>query len=286
VKAETVADSDAATAPPFQQVVGPLSDLGGTLAAGSGLSVALGAGNQVTSQSSAQSGCCSPLVGDGDRLPYAWDQASGPASASIGFTAGALGGNLLRLNASGLGTVDVDPVNTARHVISNGTVAVPAADVGTLGVAGVPCGSAVSVTGATVTAQSEAGPTAAPPSVSGSNLQVTVCDTGPLGVAVPRTFTVTPGVAFNQTASAAFHVNVPLMGDTVVSFQTTVQGGQPSTSSTSSGGNITTASANLSNWMVIHVRLTIQQSSTSLADLNVDVNYGRLATSAQYQPGS
>ncbi|MBI2168228.1 MAG: hypothetical protein HYU28_01825 [Actinobacteria bacterium] len=286
VTAETVADNDAGTAAPLQDEDGPVSDLGGTVSAGTPLSLSLGSTGTVSSQSSAQS-CvlCVPSVGDGDGLLYAVDSADGAASMAANFQAGSLRGPLVDVDSAGssTATIDSDVVGAGQHVSSTGRLVVPALDL--VGITGGPVGftSAISVGGVDVSATASAGLSVSSPGVSGSAVSLQVYDTGALGVPTYRSISVTPGVSLSDEASVSFNVGGGLVPLNTVSLDTTVEAAQASTDSSVSGGTTTSAEANLTNWLVISVHLVIVEAGTTVADLTVELDYGRIVAQAGYE---
>lgn len=287
VKAETVADNDGGTAPPLQDAEGPLSSAGGTTSAGTPLSLSLGATGSVISKSSAQS-CtsCTPSVGDGDGLLYADDTASGPATMDAGFDSGLVEGSLAGVDSAGssTATVDADAVAGDRKVASTGRLVVDAVDLVTLSPAPSGYTSAVSIGAVDVTATAQAGPTAGTPSVSGSAVSVQVYDTGANGEPGYRMFTVTPGEESEEEAGVTFEVGGGADPVAQVTLETTVRSGEASTDSTSSGGVVTDAEADLSNWFVVTVRLLVVEAGVTVADLTVELDYGRIVARAGYTP--
>lgn len=287
VSAETLADNDGGTAAPLRDAEGPLTDLGGELSAAPALTVQWGATNEVTSQSAAEAcATCTPSIGDGDGSPYANDRALGPAFLQVDCVAGLLQGSLVRLGAGGssTATVDVDQVSGGRRVTSRGSLEVPAVDLVTLTPAPPGYTTAASVTGLSVTAEAQAGPTALSPSVTGGPVAVQVYDTV-LGAPAYRSITFDPGVdTVAETASVTFDVSGGALGLVRVSLETTVQAGGASTDVTRDGSEITRAEATLSNWFSIEVHLVVQQAGETVADFVIVLDYGRLAATAEYLP--
>ena len=289
VKAETLADDDGGTVAPVRHSVGPLSDVGGTVSVGSLLQLVVGGTNNVTSKSGAQScSTCSPAVGDGDGLFYATDEAAGPASAQIGFLGGLLSGNLMQIDAAGAATatVDADPVTPDHLVSSTGRLQIPGVRLVTLG-ALAPLGFSAGVTIAAVdvTATAAAGPTAAAPAVTGGPVPVQMCDNGFLGTLTTRTVTVTPGNNLSETESCSFAISGLLGALANVSLTTTVQAQSASKARTPSTGTITHGEAYLTNWLTVTTRLVSTELGITTIDLTVEVDYGRIAASADH-PGA
>lgn len=297
IKAETVVDNDAGTAFPLHDAKGPLSGTAGTLSAGTPLQLTLGSTTGVTSKGSAQS-CttCSPAVGDGDGLVYGDDVANGAASMGVPFVSGVVSGSLVSVGAPGsaTATTDSDAVAADQRITATGRLTFPQVDLVTLGLTAAddddggllaPVGftAGVRVGAVDVTAQAQAGPTALAPSASGGAVQVTVYDTV-LGVPAYRTVTITPGSGTSDAASVTFNVVDPVLGTTAaVTLDTTITAGTKSTSSQSSGGAITSASASLTNWFVVQTRLRVVQAGSTLADLTIELDYGRLVATAKYE---
>lgn len=290
VKADTVADNDAGTdpEPAARHVDGPKGDLGSTITAGSPLSVSLGATGSVVSRSAAVScATCSdpPPVGDSDGFPYADDHADGPGSMAAGFEAGILSGNLVGSDAAGwaAATIDQDPVTGGSLVTSVGNLVVPEVDLVTLSLAPMGFTSAVNVSGVDVTATAEAGPTASTPSVTGSTITVSMYETDLLGVGSYTSTSFNPGDTVAETATATFDVLDSVLGITnTVTLETTVSAGSANTSHQTDGSStITEAEANLTNWFTVQVRLVIEELGTTVADLTVELDYGRVVASAE-----
>lgn len=285
VRAETLADNDGRTAPPLQHQHGPFTYAGGTVSAGPALSMGTGSTASVASYGSAES-CtiCSPSIGDGDALLYASDVADGPASMTSGFDSGLVSGNLVGASSGGssTATIDADAVTGDQKMASSGRLVVPAIDLVSLSLAPVGFTSAVSVGSVDVTAAAQAGPTASAPSVTGNNVSVQVYDTGPLGVLEYRTIVVSPGQASEDTAEATFQVGGGLDPLVQVSLTTTVTSAEASTESTTSGGTITSGRANLTNWLVVTTQLLIVEAGITVADLTIEVDYGRVVAQAGY----
>lgn len=288
VKAETAADNDGGSPLPTpNQVVGPLSGASSTVSAGTALSMGTGATTSVASKSSGAS-CvtgCSPSVGDGDGLPYAFNEGESPSSMAADFSAGILTGKLVNVGSGGVATatIDQDTVSGKPFVDSLAELDVPAIDFLTLDLAPVGYTSAVHIDPVHVTAHAQAGETAGEPDVSGNAVQVTVYDTGLLGLAEYRTFSFSPGEPVNESAAVTFDVTSSLLGLTnTVSVETTVTAASESTSREPQiGGPITKAQANASNWFIVRTHVTITELGVTVADLTFELDYGRLGTLAQ-----
>ena len=283
VKAETGADNDAATAPPDHNPLGPIADPGGALTTGAALTSALGAGS-ARSLSTARScwSCYGPGVDDDDRLPYQWAQATGPATLSMPFTAGAVTGSLATAGAActtcSTVTLDRDDVSGATRLATTAAVAHPAIDVVTL--AGTLGGYAgmVRVGPTSVATSATSGPGALAPSFTGGAVAVQVYDTTTL---LPgyRTVAITPGTPSETTSHA-----VMVVGGALVVMDATIRSGPVVTLSTPSGGTLTEAQASLSNWLTIDVHLVVTGIGGTVADLDVTLDYGRVTARASYQP--
>ena len=284
--AQTAADNDGGTALPLRDTDGPTSYGGGTLAAGAALNLSLGSSASVDSKGAAEA-ClgCSPSVGDvSDLLVYGVNDADGPSSMGMGFAAGILAGALFNATSPGgaLATVDADTVAADQKIAATGRLTAPPVELVTLDLGPLGYTAAARVGAVDVTALAEAGPTAAAPSVSGNAVQVTVYDTVGAGLPADRVISFAPGEAVAETASANFNL-VSGITTSTVTLETTVTSGTKSTDSQTSGGVITNASASLTNWLTVTVHLTIVQAGLTLADVTVELDYGRLATSAQYE---
>lgn len=280
VTAETATDNDGGTVLPVQEVEGPTPASGGTVSSGSALSLVTGSGGSVTSSSSAEScTACAPPVGDGDLLVYGDDLAQGPASMSAGFTAGSLSGDLVKVGNGGSAraTVDSDPATTSQRMTATGRLVVPQIELVTLSAGPVGFTSGVQVSAVDASAQAQAGPAAAAPTVTGNAVSVTVYDTGALGVPTYRTVSITPGTASTHTASVSF-----LAGLATVTLDTTIASGAQSLSSQSSGGVVVSSSAGLSNWFIVTTRLRIVEAGVTVADLTIELDYGRLTAQTEY----
>lgn len=280
-KAETVADNDGGTAFPLQDEEGPTGDAGGDLNAGTALLLELDATAALTSESSAES-CvpCTPSVGDGDALLYGASVANGPASMAAAFDAGLVAGNLVQITDDGYATstIDADAAATDQRITSAGRLVVPQVDLVMLTDGPLGFTAGVRVESLDVTATSQAGPAAVAPSVTGDPITVTVYDTGVLGLPEYREITVTPGTSLSDSANVTFTA-----AGATVTLETTIVAGQASTSSESEPGTITQASASLTNWFVVTTHVQITELGVVVADLLVELDYGRIATTATYE---
>lgn len=282
-KIETEADSDGHGGTCLQDAAGPVSDSGGTLTAGSVFDVVLGSTSGVVSKSSAASGSsCAVVVGDGDGLLYGENDAPGAGSAAIGFAASFLDGNLVDIDSAGAAnaTLDSDAVSPDQKVSAQGRLTAPEIDLITLSPAPTGYTSAVNITGFDAAVGTEAGPTAAEPSVSGDQITVTYYDTDSFGFPTYRTVSFVPGDSLSRTGSVSFDVTLPPDVMTVT-LDTTITVASPSISPPG-GSPITAASAELTNWFVVTTRVQVVELGNTVADLTVDLDYGRIAATVEY----
>ncbi len=286
VKAETVADNDAATAPPDHNPLGPIANPGGTSTAAATLTSALGAGT-ARSLSTARScwSCYGAGADDDDRLPYQWAEATGPAALSMPFSAGLTTGSLV---TAGTGcatcstvTLDRDELGGQQQLATTAAVAQPAIDVVTLAGVGALLGYAgmVRVGPTTVRTSATSGPAALPPSFIAAPVIVKVYDTSVLPGY--KTVTITPGTPSETTSHA-----VVLAGAGLAVMDATIRSGPAVTLSTTipGGGALSEAQASLSNWLTISVHLVITVAALPVADLDITLDYGRVTARATYQP--
>lgn len=286
VKAETAADDDGDTKLPKQHVVGPLSHLGDSISSGTPLTLTTGSTNSVVSRSSAEScnvsGCTGGIVGDGDGLAYGYDHADGPSSMTAGFEAGVTTGNLVEAGNAGsaTGTVDEDPVSGGSLLSAVGNLVVPAINILTID-DGAPLdyAGAARISGVSATATAEAGSTADGPSVSGDPVTVSVYETTSLGSGYVD-ISFSPGDTVNETRTATLDVVDLDLLDTVT-LTTTVTAGAASTSTEIDGTTITKARADLTNWFTVKTRVVIEELGVTLADLTIEVDYGRIGAMAE-----
>ena len=278
------ADNDSGTAPSDTDQDGPNNAAAGSILAAPVLTASIGSGTaqaQATARScwSCQAGGTLP-VGDDDRLPYFAGVATGPANASLGFLTGLVGGSLLSIGtgcSAGCAavTVDRDDSGSNQRISSTASVSYPAVNIltflaGPLGYSGM-----VKIGGLSATATANAGPGASNPSVTTSPATVTVQYWNGLSYT---------NVSVNPAATAT--TTIPsvsfLASGTLVTASGTITSNKAVTSSSSSGGAITTASASLNNWLFVDLNVTI----AGLATLNLHLDYGRIAATAGYQPVS
>ena len=291
-KAQADSDNDAGTAPSETDQEGPTSAAAGTISVPPVLTLGLGSGSaqaQATARScwSCQDGGTLP-VGDDDRLPYFGGSATGPASLSLGFLSGLVGGNLLSVGTGcsvscATVTVDRDDAGGAARLASTAAVSFPALDLLTF-LAGSPLGYSgmvkIGVLNATATAG--AGPGAAAPTVAGAPVSIRLWDT--TGIPGYKTINVTPGAAPPATDPTA-HASINVLGTSVV-MDATVHWNKAVTSQASSGGAVTDAAASLTNWLFVDLRVQMTLLGLPIADLNLHLDYGRLAAVATYEPVS
>lgn len=288
VKANTSADNDGGTVIPVQDIEGPMGDLGDTLTTGDPLSVSFGSTGSVVSKSSADScavsGCVAGPIGDGDGLAYGYDYADGPASISAAFEAGVVTGTLIESGTAGsaTATIDQDAASASSLVSSVGHLAAPPMDLLVLDAGPLGFESAVKVSAVDVTATGKAGPSAASPSVTGDPITVSVYETTLLGSGYVDV-AISPGDQMTETISSTFDVVDDVLDVTnTVTIETTVTSGAASTSTQEEGATITKAQADLTNWLIVEVHVVVQDLlGNPLADLLIELDYGRLAVSAE-----
>jgi hypothetical protein len=279
-RAVSSADNDEGTPTPPEYDKQTVTDGAQTVSGGSGFNINYGGSNSGLSESAGRSlaaSSCASVLGN-DLLPFQCSDASGPSNASFGFIAGPVSGSLLSTSASAraTGTVDRTDLPSISRLTSKSNTKVPAIDVLTL--SGAPAGylGAARIGAADVTATANSGNGAAAPSISGAAVTVQLYDTAFGGY---KTLTVTPGTATSQTAAATFSI-----GGATVSITTTATAQDKVLTSTSDGtGAITHAEASIPNWLDIVVHIVITSGATTHADLTLDLDYGRLATTADYQ---
>jgi type II secretory pathway pseudopilin PulG len=289
---EADADNDSGTAPPDTDQDGPTSAASATISAGTALTVGLGSGTAQAQASARSCWSCQPggslPVGDDDRLPYFTGTATGPGTTSVDFLAGVVGGKLLSIGtgcAAGCATVTVDRDDSGanQRLASTASVSFPALSLMTFS-AGNPAGYSgmIRIGAVSATATANSGPGATSPSVTGTPVVVQMWDTATGGY---KNITVTPGdapPATDPTASASFSI----LGLSSVTMNATLHWNKAVTSESSSGGAITDASASLTNWLFVDLHVTITTLGVPVADLNLHLDYGRIAATAGYQPVS
>lgn len=287
-RADVVVDNDGGTPAPIHDIDGPYSATGGTVAGDGAIDIVTGSTTQIESRASAEScGTCSPVVGDGDGLLYTWNHADAPDSAVMGFTAGILEGSLVSMSGTGSNraVIDADPVTGGAKVSSTGELDVPGADLVTLNLGPAGFDDTVKIDAVDVTAQAEAGSTAAAPTVTGGTVNITVYDTDALGALGYRTISVTPGSALQDSATATFGVTDESLGISAdVTLETTIEAGSAHTSCSPDCTTIEQAEASLTNWLTVTVRFTAVEAGVTTADLTIEIDYGRVTASAGYVP--
>ena len=292
-KAQADADNDSGTAPPDTDQEGPTSAPAATITAAPVLTVGLGSGTASAQASARSCWSCQPggtlPVGDDDRLPYFAGTATGPASASVGFLSGLVGGSLLSIGTGcavscSAVTVDRDDSGNNQRLSSAASVAFPALSLMTF-LAGSPIGygGMVKIGAVSASATANSGPGASNPGVTGSAVSVQLWDT--TGVPGYRTSNFTAGGNPPATDPTAHAVITPVLG-TSVTMDATVHWNKAVTSNTSSGGAITSASASLTNWLFVDLHVVITTLGVPVADVNLHLDYGRIAVTAGYQPVS
>ena len=290
--AQADADNDSGTAPPDTDQDGPTSASSGTITVAPALTVGLGSGTAQAQASARSCWACQPggslPVGDDDRLPYFTGTATGPANVSVDFLAGLIGGSLLSIGtgcAVGCATVTVDRDDSGsnQRLSSTAAVSLPPVSLMTFS-AGAPGGYSgmIKIGAVSASATANSGPGATSPSVTGAPVAVQMWDTATGGY---KTINVTPGdasPATDPTASASFNI----LGLSSVVMDATLHWNKAVTSESSSGGAVTDASASLTNWLFVDLHVTITTLGVPVLDLNLHLDYGRIAATAGYQPVS
>ncbi len=286
-KAQADADNDSGTAPPDTDEEGPTSASAASISAAPVLTVGLGSG---TAQAQASARSCwscqaagSLPVGDDDRLPYFAGTATGPASVSVGFLTGLVGGSLLSIGTGcsltcSAVTIDRDDSGTNQRLSSTAAVSFPSLSLMTFA-AGSPLGYSgmVKVGAVSATATAGSGPGASGPTVTGAPVTVQLWNgSGYTNV------NVTPGGDPPATDPTA-HASVNVLG-TSVSMDATVHWNKAVTSQSSAGGAISDASASLTNWLWVDLHVVMTALGLPLADVDLHLDYGRIAAAAGYQP--
>lgn len=284
--AQADSDNDSGTAPPDRDRDGPNATAGGTITApplDPLLTVGLGGGTaqaQATARSCWACYASDPPVGDDDRLPYFYGQATGPDFVSLDFVASTVLGDLISFSANPTATVTVDrddDLSGNQRVTSRGQVTFPAIDL--LPLADGPAGysGAVKVDALSAFVEAQAGLGVSDPSAANNVVNVRYWKVGggyntvavPLGVA---TSTAIPSVGISS-------------GLATVTVSGSINSTPVVTNKTSAGGAITSASAGLTNWLFIDLSVRITTLlGEELANLNLHLDYGRLAATAVYEP--
>jgi type II secretory pathway pseudopilin PulG len=281
IRADTTTDSDTATSFPEHESDDPTAEGSGSLSAAGRLDLSLDSGSSVGSRSTSRSclACMSPPLGDDDGLAHHWSEGVGAGSTEVDWDAGSVAGSLVDVAGPATAEVTLDQDNvTGSHLLqAAATVDVPAVDV--LSVAGGPAGFdyAARIEPVNVSTSAESGPTAGTPAVTGNGISIQLYDTVGANLGY-RTVTVQPGVEAEHNATASFTV-----GSATVTLTTTVLSGGRSTSSTTDAGAVTAAEASLANWLRVTVHLDVVDSGTTLADLDVEYDYGRLLTRVEWE---
>ena len=295
--AQADADNDSGTAPPDTDQAGPTGAAGGTITAAPALSASVGSGTAQAQASARSCWSCQPNgslpVGDDDRLPYFTGTATGPASASLNFVAGLSSGSLLSigtgcaLNCTTV-TVDRDDSGANQRLSSTASASYPTVTLMTFD-GSVPAGYSgmVKIGALSTTATAASGPGAGAPTVTSSpgTIAVQMWDTATGGY---KTINVTPGAAppaVDPTAHANFSL-IGLSGVASVTMDATLHWNKAVTAQASSGGAVTDSSASLTSWLFVDVHVVITSLGVTVADLNLHLDYGRIAATAGYQPVS
>ena len=287
-KAEADADNDSGTAPADTDQEGPNNAALATITAGPALSVGLGSGTAQAQASARSCWTCQPggsfPVGDDDRLPYFKGTATGPASTSVDFHTEDVDGSLLSigtgcsLNCATV-TVDRNDSGSNQRLDSTASLSFPSLSLMNFA-AGAPGGYSgmVKIGAVSATATAASGPGAGAPTVTGTPVTVQMWDDASGGY---KTATVTPGdapPATDPTAHASFSV-----GQTSVVMDATLHWNRAVTSQTSSGGAVTDASASLTNWLFVDLHVVMTSADGTVTDLNLHLDYGRIAAAAAYE---
>jgi prepilin-type N-terminal cleavage/methylation domain-containing protein len=280
VTGASLADNDAGT-PPMDYDKQIASDGGHTISALTALNTSFGSGNSVTAESAAQShgaSACPGVLGN-DQLPFQCSDVQGPSGFSMGFTAGQVTGNLATATSSPRATATADRLNSGSTTRITGvaTTFMPAVDLVTL--AGAPLGylGLVRISAASATATAAAGPSALAPTVTGSPITVSLYDTTLLPTY--KLVTVTPG----EPSTAGSTALIPV-GSSTVSLTASVTSAPRVATSSGSSGAVNDAEASLTNWLRITVHMVVSAGGSTQADLNFELDYGRLVARATYQP--
>jgi len=295
--AQADADNDFGTAPPDTDQEGPNSAASATITAAPALTASLGSGTAKAQATARSCWACQPggtdPVGDDDRLPYFAGTATGPLNATVNFvtTLPLVNGSLLSIgtgcavNCASV-VVDRDDSGSNQTLSSAASVSFPALNLMTFA-SGAPAGYSgmIKIGAVSASATAASGPGASGPTVTGTPVTIQMWDNlaKPGGGYLPP-ITITPGDAPPATDPIA-HANFSVLGLASVTMDATLHWNKAVTSQTSSAGAITDASAGLTNWLFVdlHVRITTLLG-VELADLNLHLDYGRLAATAVYQP--
>ncbi|MEW6473245.1 MAG: hypothetical protein AB1679_13320 [Actinomycetota bacterium] len=280
--AQADADNDSGTARPDTDQEGPNTAAAGTIAALPSLTVDLGSG---TAQAQATARSCwacypaDPTVGDDDRLPHFTGRATGPDGASVGFVADTVLGDLVSFGTSPVATVTVDrhdDLSNNQRVTSGATTTFPAVNLLPLDVAPAGYSGAVKIDAVSASVEAHAGPGVSDPAAGAAVVNVRYWNGGGY-----TTVPITVGTASSTT--------IPSVSISGLLATVTVSGSITSTPLVTSkaidGGAISAASAGLTNWLFIDLHVRIRTLlGLELANLNLHLDYGRLAATALYDP--
>jgi hypothetical protein len=180
-------------------------------------------------------------------------------------------------------TVDRDDSGSNQRLSSTASVAFPALSLMTFA-AGAPGGYSgmVKIGAVSASATASSGPGATAPAVTGTPVPVQMWDNATGGY---KTVTVTPGSAPPASDPTA-HASFTVLGLSSVVMDATLHWNKAVTSQVTSGGALTDTSASLTNWLFVDLHVTITTLGVPVADLNLHIDYGRIAATAGYQPVS
>lgn len=282
-QAEVVADNDAGTTPLVAPAPTSTTDAGGSLTRGDG-SIGLLLGG--TNAASAEATTSSTAAGNDDELPYAKGSSSGPASFSMPFDVGLVGGAIAAFSGVVQADSDVDRQGTgATSTISTSvSVSHPAVDLLTFDTDPVneidatdvfsSYAGMVKVGTTSVSMTTAAGPGAASPTFNGSNVSVEMFATGDDGTGAYQNVVVTPGLASTNTTTSRFLVEGELV--TVVASLTST----PTVSESDVTGSTTSrAATRLTSWLSVRLDVTVGSG----ASFGYELSYGRLVADATYE---
>lgn len=282
--AEADADNDSGTAPPDTDQR-QSSGAAATIGLSPILSLGLGTGSAQARATARSCWLCypaDPQVGEDDRLPYFYGVGTGPSAVSVDFLAGTLVGKLLSLGAGPAATVTVDrddDLSNNQRITAKAQASFPAVNLLTLTGGPGAYSGAVKVDALSAAVEAQAGPGVINPSAGGAAVNVRYWN-GSGYTSVP----VTPG-------GVAISVPIPSVTIPTAAASVTVSGSITTTPAVTSKttspttGAVTTASAGLTNWLYVDLRVRITTLlAVELADLNLHLDYGRLAATAEYEP--
>ena len=279
---DSIADNDAtSTTGNWAADVGKLF-VAGNLVTPGGLAVLTPAGTMASTASTDDCAACG--FGDSDGVPWADTSVATNTVSSAAFSddhgAGALTGQLWNLASGWSATATVDHDTIGGGVVT-ATARLVTPDLRVFAVEGAPPGfvGAVTVSGFTAAASAAAGHTLATPTVPSTPASVRIWD---VAVAGYRDVTVTPGVAFDTSATGTFTV-----GDHVITFFSRIQS-EPSTFSMVGSGPRTDAVAQHPSVLLVTVDVTISSLTTFTETdaFSVVVDYGRVSAHAAWLPRS